>query len=104
MQDAPKFPYCWVEGDRLPALEATYLDQDLTTFTSVRLHLSRKDGTVLVKDATAIDFSQGHFKFEWDVGDLLAGFNQEAEIEFVDAAGLPITTRLILIDVRGQLA
>ena len=104
MHETPKFPYCWVEGDRLPALEVTYLDQDLSAFTSVRLHLFRKDKTVLVKDATAIDMVQGYFKFEWDNGDLIKGFNQEAELEFVDAAGLPLTSRKILIDVRGQLA
>lgn len=104
MHETPKFPYCWVEGDRLPHLEVTYLDQDLTPFASVRLHLFRKDKSVIVKDAVAIDFTQGHFRFEWDAADLIKGFNQEAELEFIDAAGLPLTSRKFLIDVRGQLA
>ena len=51
-----------------------------------------------------IDALQGHGKFSWIVGDLIEGFNQEAEIQFVDGSGKPLTSKLFLMDVRGQLA
>ena len=103
MSDTPKFPFCWVEGDEFPEMVCTLQDQDLTGF-SVTLHLRRKDGSVVIKTATPIDIAQGHFKFSWAVGDLVAGRNQEAEIQFVDGGGKPLTSKLFHIDVRGQIA
>lgn len=103
MHSTPKFPHCWVENDEFPELEVTLLDQDLTGFT-VTLHLRRGDGSILVKTATAIDLAQGHVKFVWAPGDLVAGFNQEAEIQFVDAGGKPLTGPLFLMDVRREVS
>ena len=104
MSATPKIPFEWVEGDRLPEIVCTLEDQDLSAFTSVRLHVRRKDDSVVVINAIAIDFVQGHFRFPWGDGDLVAGINQECEIEFVDAGGLPLTSKLFLIDVRDQIA
>jgi len=103
MNETPKFPFAWVEGDEYPEMVCTFQDQDLTGFT-VTLHLRRKDGSVLVKTATPIDIAQGHFKFSWAAGDLVAGLNQEAEIQFVDGGGKPLTSKLFLIDVREEIA
>ena len=99
--ETPKFPFCWVEGDRLPELILTRVDQNLTGFI-ITLHLRRKDGSVLVKTAIPIDLVQGHFKFSWAAGDLIAGLNQEAEVQFVDTEGKPLTSPLFLMDVREQ--
>ena len=103
MSTTPKFPFCWVEGDCFPEMVCTLQDQDLTGFV-VTLHLRRKDGSVLIKPATPIDIVQGHFKFSWVVGDLVAGTNQEAEIQFVDAGGKPLTSKLFAMDVRKEIA
>jgi hypothetical protein len=103
MNSTPKFPHCWVEGDRLPAMTCTLVDKDLTAYT-VTLHLRRIDGTVLIKAATAIDLEQGHFSFDWAEGDLVAGYNQEAEVQFVDGDDKPLTSKLFLIDVRPEIA
>lgn len=81
----------------------TLLDQDLSTFT-VTFHLRRNDGTVLVKSAIAIDLAQGKFKIEWVIGDLVAGFNQEAEFQFVDGASKPLTSPKFLMDIRPAVA
>ncbi len=104
MNQAPKFPYCWAENDELPELVCTLLDTDLTTFTSITLHMQRPDGTVLVKPATGIDLTQGHFKFAWSAGDLQKGFNQPCEVQFINASGQPSTGPKFLIDVRGEIA
>ena len=103
MSATPKIPYCWTEGDLLPDLVLTYVDQDLTGFT-ITLHLLRKDGSVVVIPATGIDLVQGNFKFSWGVGDLVEGFNQELEIQFINTLGQPMTSARVLIDVRGQIA
>jgi len=98
----PRFPFCWVEGDQLPEMVMTFQDQDLTGF-AITMHLRRKDGSVLVKTATPIDLVQGHFKISWAPGDLVEGVNQEAEFQFVNPAGQPLTSRVFLIDVRAQI-
>lgn len=103
MHETPTFPFCWVEGDEFPEMVLTLQDQDLTGFT-VTLHLRRVDGTVLVKTATPIELTQGHFKFSWAPGDLVAGFNQEAEVQFVDGGGKPLTSPQFLMNVREQIA
>lgn len=103
MSTTPKIPFCWVEGDRLPEITCTYKDQDLTGYT-VTLHVHRKDDSVIVINADPIDLLQGQVKFPWGVGDLVAGINQRCEIQFVDGAGLPLTSKLFLIDVREELA
>ena len=103
MPETPKIPFCWVEGDCFPELVLTRVDQDLTGF-GITLHLRRKDSSVLVKTAVPIDLTQGHFKFSWAPGDLIAGFNQEAEVQFVDLGGKPLTSPLFLMDVREQIA
>ena len=103
MTETPKFPYCWVENDEFPEMTCTLVDQDLSAFT-VTLHLRRNDGTVLVKAATPIDLTQGHFKFDWSPGDLVAGYNQEAEVQFVDGSSKPLTSALFLVDVRKEIA
>ncbi len=104
MSQAPKFPFCWVENDELPDLVCTLVDQDLTAFAGIDLHLRRPDGTVLVKAAVAIDLVQGHFKFLWVAGDLQAGRNQEAEIQFTNAIGQPLSSPIFLLDVRKEIA
>ena len=81
----------------------TFLDQDLSAFTTT-LHLRRNDGTVLVKAAVAINLAQGKFRIEWAANDLVAGFNQEAEFQFIDGAGKPLTSPLFLMDVREAKA
>lgn len=103
MSTTPKFPHCWVEGDQFPSMVCTLLDQNLSAFT-VTLHMRRNDGTVLVKAATAVDLAQGKFRIEWADGDLVAGFNQEAEFQFVDGASKPLTSPLFLMDVRPDVA
>ena len=103
MSATAKFPFCWVENDEFPEMVCTLEDQDLTGFT-ITLHVRRNDGTVLVKAATPIDLTQGHFKFSWAPGDMVFGFNQESEIQFVDGGGKPLTSKLFLLDVRKELA
>ena len=103
MSATPKFPHCWVEGDRLPEIVGTLKDTDLSSFT-VTLHLTKKDGTVVIISSVGIDLTQGHFRFPWGVGDLVEGMNQRCEIQFVNASGLPLTSKLFLIDVRGEIA
>ena len=103
MSDTPKFPFCWVENDEFPELVCTLQDQDLTGFT-VTLHLLRKDKSVLIQSAPPLDIVQGQFKFSWAPGDLVAGTNQEAEIQFVDGGGKPLTSKLFLMDVRKEIA
>lgn len=103
MPATPKLPYCWVEGDLLPEIVLTYVDQDLAGFT-ITLHLRQKDGTVIVIPSTALDLAQGKFKFEWSDGDLTEGLNQEIEVKFVNVAGEPLTSAKVLIDVRKDLA
>lgn len=104
MSDIPKLPVCFVENDERPDLVATLSGVDLSLFT-VTLHVKRPSpAAVLVKPAIGIDFTIGHFKFEWATGDLVAGFNQECEIQFIDGASKPLTSRKFLIDVRKEIA
>lgn len=103
MSSTPKFPFCWVEGDQFPEMVCTMQDRNLVGFT-VTLHLLRKDKSVVIIPATPIDLTQGHFKFSWGPTDLIAGFNQEAEIQFIDVSGKPLTSRLFLMDVRKDIA
>lgn len=103
MATTPKLPYCWVEGDQLPNMVCTFLDQDLSAFT-VTFHMRRNDGSVLIKSATAIDLSQGKFRIEWDSSDLVAGFNQESEFQFVNGSSKPLTSPKFLIDVRAAIS
>lgn len=103
MSNTPKFPFCWVANDEFPEMVCTLQDQDLTGFV-VTLHMLRKDGSVLVKAATPLDIAQGQFKFSWAAGDLVAGRNQECEIQFVDGGGKPLTSKLFHIDVREEIA
>lgn len=57
-----------------------------------------------MKSTTALNLAQGKFKVEWAVGDLVAGFNQEAEFRFVDGASKPLTSPMFLMDVRPAVS
>jgi len=106
--DLPKFPFCFVENDEFPEMVITYQDKagagiNLTGFT-ITLHLRRVDSSVLIKTATPLNLLVGQFKFSWGPGDLVPGVNQKAEIQFVDGAGKPLTSKIFLLDVREQIA
>ncbi len=110
------FPFCWVEGDRLPEIVVTLRrpapegstsklkGQDLTGYT-ITLHLKRPaPSAVLIKNAIAIDLTEGKFKFSWAVDDLVVGVGQEAEIQFINPSAEPLTSQKFLMDVREQIA
>lgn len=106
--DIPKFPFCFVANDEYPEMVCKLKDndgtpEDLTGYT-MTLHMRRRDGSVLIKTATALDLAMGIFKFSWGPGDLVAGNNQRTEIQLLDAMGKPLTSKLFLVDVRAEIA
>ncbi len=100
--EIPIFPVTFTEGDRRPEINGTLCGVDLTGHT-ITLHVDRPT-TVLVKSATAVDLTQGQFKFEWSASDLVAGCGQLAEVQIVDTAGKPLTSKKFIINVNEQIA
>lgn len=97
IEECPKFPVSWTEGDELPEILGVLEDVDITGYT-ITLTLQRPTD-VLTKTAVITDATSGGFKFTWDNTDLVAGVNQLAVIQFANALGEKLTPDRFLIDV-----
>lgn len=99
----------YVEGDTSPPLVCTYTDSDGNAIDvsgwTIKLHLERPSGsTALSVTATLTDPTNGIFEFRWSAGDLVAGFNQKADVEFTNLTPDTFHGPRFLIDVREDLA
>lgn len=101
--EIPTYPHVFTEGDRLPEIKAVLKDVDLTGYT-VQLHLLQPDDTLVTRTAIPVALTDGSVKFDWAVGNLVAGSKQLCEIEFVDSGSRPMTSRKFFINVEKGIA
>ena len=60
---------------------------DLDIYDTIKAYVRQPDGTTLIiRDATIVDASNGRFDIVWEAGDLVEGTSL-AELEFVTVAG-----------------
>lgn len=100
------YPVTFTAGDLLPYIVGVVTDSndaaiDITLYT-INFRLNRPTGGLLTKSGVLTDPTNGIFEIQWAAGDLVAGTDQEAEIELIDASSRPQTSRF-LIDVVSEL-
>jgi len=100
-------PHIYTENDTAPPLLGEYKDSsavaiDVTGYT-ITLHIKRPSAP-LVKAATLTDPTNGLFQFDFTAGDLEAGQDQAAEVQFVTPGGAIFTGPEFCIDVRAEIA
>lgn len=99
----------YTEGDTGPPLICEYLDAtgtavDITGYT-ITLRVDSPNGLV-TKAAILTDPTNGIFRFgdPWVSTDLVEGYAQVAEIEFIDTGAVKFTAPKFLIDVERRIA
>ncbi len=97
------FDHTYTADDTLPEMVCVLEDTVLTGYT-ITMHLERPGTTVLDKTATDVDLANGKFKFVWAAGDLVAGYDQAASIEFDDGSGGVDTVSGLRINVEEVIA
>lgn len=100
--DCYRLPFKYTEGDTLPSLSFTLVDEDITGWTIEGLLDRPDDNSTITKTAVIVDGPQGVFRFDWASTDLVAGCNQVFSVRFTDLGGdvQTMSTRL-LIDVEA---
>lgn len=103
---AAVYPITYTVGDTLPEIAGVIAGAypvDITNYT-ITLHVKRPSTTALSVDAILVEPAQGKFKFVFSAGELVAGFCQEAEVQFVLPGGATMTAPSFFLNVREQIA
>jgi hypothetical protein len=93
-----------VEGNTAPPLRIRFSGLNLGMYTTIKLHVSRPNGTKITRSLVPDGTDHELGTVSWLAGDLLRGRSM-AEFEFLSTSGhftLP-QGRTIIIDVRGTV-
>lgn len=92
------------EDDEIRELIVTWVDQDVSTFTDLRLLVDRPEpSAVLQVVATAVDLPNGRFKFTFGAGDFVEGLGQRANVRVTNSGSQPLVIAEFVFDVLPRV-